>query len=309
MADQASGSGRQPTDSAGGDSNHSRTSSSRRGRGRGRNQRNDRQSTPRRSRHDTRDFADPNELRGIIQSIEDRFETLRMDQRQEQEELQTRLLTSQDAIMQMLQEMRGDGPGPTSPQNRSDPTTIIDNGLRTHTSVDATQDEVHPSIEKGVEFDTIGGADLRTTPTRPIIRNRDRGETTSIQDNETWVYRQQDDPSSLRNPSVPISNMTYRGSPRLSKNVPEADSLDDGSDPTFKQWRASIRDKFRENADHFASEQSRCTHVWLKTTGLARGYLTPRYTSTDSQFKSVDEMLTCLETYFLTGTEKEEAWN
>jgi hypothetical protein len=49
--------------------------------------------------------------------------------------------------------------------------------------------------------------------------------------------------------------------------------------------------------------------VWLKTTGLARAYLTPRYTSTDSQFESVDEMLTCLETYFLTSTEKEEARN
>jgi hypothetical protein len=70
-----------------------------------------------------------------------------------------------------------------------------------------------------------------------------------------------------------------------------------------------IRQVSRENADRFVLERSRCTHVWLKTTGLARTYLTPRYTSTDNQFKSVEEVLTCLETYFLTGTEKEEARN
>ena len=111
-----------------------------------------------------------------------------------------------------------------------------------------------------------------------------------------------------RNTSVPLS-MVSNGQPRLSKNVPEADALDNGIDPTFRQWRASIYDKLRENADHFTSERSRCTHVWLKTTGLARTYLTPRYTSVDRPFASVSEMLTCLESYFLSGTETEEARN
>ena len=39
----------------------------------------------------------------------------------------------------------------------------------------------------------------------------------------------------LRNNSVPLSHMTYSGAPRLSKNVPKADPLSDGLDPTFKQ--------------------------------------------------------------------------
>ena len=195
--------------------------------------------------------------------------------------------------MQLLQEMRRDGLGPTLPRNPTDLTTTMDNRLEIHTPDGEILDEVHPSIEKGVEFNTIGGADTRSTSIRPNIRNRTRQDTDL---NDSPPYR---------NLSVPLST----SAPRLSRNVPEADPLDDGTNPTFTQWRASIRDKFRENADHFATERSRCTHVWLKTTGLARAYLTPRYTSTDSQFKSVDEMLTCLETYFLTGTEKEEARN
>jgi hypothetical protein len=83
----------------------------------------------------------------------------------------------------------------------------------------------------------------------------------------------------------------YEKMPRLSRNIPESDPLGDGTDPTFQQWKASLRDKFRENADHFETERSRCTHVWLKTTGLARSYLTPRYTSANNQFVSVEEML------------------
>ena len=213
---QATGSTRRPAGSAGDDSNHSRTSSTRRARGRGRNPRNGRDSTPRRSRHDTRNFADPNELRGIIHSIEERFETLRRDQQQGQEELQTRLLHSQDTIMQMLQEMRRDGSDPTLLRHPTE--------LEIHTPDDVIHDDVHPSIEKGIEFDTNGGADTRPTS----IRNRTRQDTDL------------NDSPSYQNPSVPMST----SAPRLSKNVPESDPLDDGTDPTFTQWRASIRDKF-----------------------------------------------------------------
>jgi Zinc knuckle len=303
MADQASGSTvRQPASSAGRDSSHSQTSSSRargRGRGRGNNSRGGRQSTPIRSRHDTRDFADPSQIRGIIQSIEDSVENMRRDQRREQEELQTRFLQSQDTMMQMLQEIRREG-RPQQPRVR--PDTILDFEPDIPTPDDIVHDEVHPSIEKGVEFDAIGGTDDRPTTPRHI-RQEDGADSESLQGDPVWTARHP-----TRNPSAPISNLMY-GTPRLSKSVPESDSLDDGTDPTFTQWRASIRDKFRENADHFASERSRCTHVWLKTTGLARSYLSPRYTSTDRQFTSVSEILTCLETYFLTGTEKEEARN
>jgi hypothetical protein len=225
---------------------------------------------------------------------------MRRDQRREQEELQTRFLQSQDTIMQLLQEMRRDGSDPTLPPNQSDPT-IINDEPDIHTP-DVIHDEVHPSIEKGVEFDTIGGTDNRPTIPRHI-RQEDGADSESLRGDSVWAARQP-----IRNPFVLILNITY-GTPRLSKSVPESDSLDDGTDPTFNQWRASIRDKFRENTDHFVSERSRCTHVWLKTTGLARSYLSPRYTSTDRQFTSVAEMLTCLETYFLTGTEKEEARN
>jgi hypothetical protein len=110
----------------------------------------------------------------------------------------------------------------------------------------APYDKVHPSTEKGVEFDTIGGAANRPTTYQPINRNRDGAETESIQDDKAWATQQRDHPNSFRNPSVPISNVTYGGPLRLSKNVPESDALDDGSDPTFRQWKASILGKFRE---------------------------------------------------------------
>jgi chemotaxis protein histidine kinase CheA len=234
--------------------------------------------------------------------MEERFDNLRREHRQEQEELQTRFLRSQDTIMRMLSDIRRDnaGSGPGQHRNEPAPTDTIDRA--------DSQDELQPSIEHTAETEFETNSGYTTRPTRSQTRNRNRPETGTRHDHGvTW--QEQEPPGLLRNVSVPVSNMTFGGTPRLSKNVPEADPLDDGSDPTFRQWRASIHDKLRENADHFTSEQSRCTHVWLKTTGLARTYLTPRYTSTDKKFVSVEEMLTCLETYFTTGTETEEARN
>lgn len=94
-----------------------------------------------------------------------------------------------------------------------------------------------------------------------------------------------------------------------TKSLPPIDCLDDGVSPTFRQWKASIMDKLRENADHFPTERSRITHVWLRTTGLARSYLTPRYVSENNQYSAVSSMLRDLTEYFVTGTEQEEAKN
>ena len=42
---------------------------------------------------------------------------------------------------------------------------------------------------------------------------------------------------------------------------------------------------------------------------MAKAYLILCYTFTDSQFKLINKMLTCLEIYFLTDIKKEEARN
>jgi hypothetical protein len=237
---------------------------------------------------DTRDFKNPDELRGIIQSIEEQMETIRKEQRQNQDAQRQ----NQETIMQMLIDLRVRGSGPNPLRDGSDPNSISSsNTQRIH---EGLYDEIHPSVEEGVDFE--GSGPDRTIPLppppqpSPLLRGPIR-QTNTLP----------------RNTSVPMSYMTYSGPPRLSRSIPEADPLDDGTDPTFRQWKASIEDKFQVNADHFASEQFRCIHVWLKTTGLARSYLTPRYTSKDNRFNSVDEMLACLEIYFTTGNEKDIA--
>ena len=280
MADQASGSTPRPRRGDREESVSSRSTYSTRGRGgqrgRGRGGK-DKGKTP----VQTRDSSpDP------LSQINERIDALRIEQRQAQEEFETRLLRQHQALLDTILESQR--PRPTAGRDASDPTSSTIPAMQrraeaTRITGRVVQEELHPTVEKGVEFETD----------TELLRNDDGQEY----------------PTTFRNPSVARSNLTYQGQPRLSKNVPEVDALDDGSSPTFIQWRASMRDKFWQNADHFASERSRCIYVWLKTKGLARAYLTPRYTSTNRQFRTVEEMLTCLETYFLTGTEEDEARN
>ena len=89
--------------------------------------------------------------------------------------------------------------------------------------------------------------------------------------------------------------------------TPITDPLTDGSDPSFLQWRVSIRDRLRINAAYYPTEDSRKALVWGQTKGLARKYLEPRYMSETDSFHTAKEMLDTLSTYFLTGTEAEEA--
>jgi chemotaxis protein histidine kinase CheA len=281
----------QPAGSAEGDSNQSRDRSQdnpSNSRPSNRSNRRRNRGTPRRNGNDDRDYADPDVLRGIIQAMEERFDSLRTNQRRENEELQTRLLNSQDALMQMLTTIAR--PETLTAMPRNLPNTSNRDEARESTM----QEEVRPSIEEIAG--TKDPSSQSTQRTRPRPPNQARFDS--------------EIPRELtQERSTPLSQATNGLQLRLSRNVPEADPLSDGTDPTYQQWRASIIDKLRENADHFETERSRCTHVWLKTTGLARAYLTPRYTSTNNQFSSVDEMLDCLRTYFLTGTEKEEARN
>jgi hypothetical protein len=143
--------------------------------------------------------------------------------------------------MQTLLDIRNrDGPVPDHSRHVPDltastPPTLAEQHHGTtpiHTSR-APHDKVHPSTEKGVEFDTISGAINRSTIYQPIYRNKDRADTDLIQDDEAWATRQRDHLNSFRNPSVLTSNITYKGPPRLSKNVPKSDALDNGLDPTF----------------------------------------------------------------------------
>jgi hypothetical protein len=97
-------------------------------------------------------------------------------------------------------------------------------------------------------------------------------------------------------PAKPYTKLTERIEP-----------LSDGKNPSIRQWRISIRDRLRVNADHYTSELTRKALVWATTTGLARKYLEPRYQSDSDDFRSADEMISLLNSYFTTGFEIEDA--
>ena len=99
----------------------------------------------------------------------------------------------------------------------------------------------------------------------------------------------------------------YTG-PKLSERTPDIDDLSDGKDPTFRQWQASIEDRLEINADHYPTERARMALVWGHTSGIARGYLEPKYlrSSYGNRFESAEEMITELESYFVSGNEHAE---
>ncbi|KFY13886.1 hypothetical protein V491_06232, partial [Pseudogymnoascus sp. VKM F-3775] len=85
--------------------------------------------------------------------------------------------------------------------------------------------------------------------------------------------------------------------------------LSDGIEHTFIQWSASIRDRLVVNEDHYQTDVSRRALIWGTTTGLAKTYLEPRYLSTTQGFRSADEIMDLLGSYYLTGNKTEQARN
>ncbi|ELR02401.1 hypothetical protein GMDG_05459 [Pseudogymnoascus destructans 20631-21] len=85
--------------------------------------------------------------------------------------------------------------------------------------------------------------------------------------------------------------------------------LSDGIVHTFLQWSASIRDRLVVNEDHYLTDVLRRALIWGTTTGLAKTYLEPQYLSATHGFRSAEEMMDLLGSYYLTGNETEQARN
>jgi len=113
-------------------------------------------------------------------------------------------------------------------------------------------------------------------------------------------------PPAARPPSEPTS---LYASPRLSERTPKIEVLSDGVDPSFPQWRASIQDRLEINSDHYPSTRAQMALVWGHTSGLAKEYLEPQYLSDDdlNRFRTADEMIKLLKSYFVTGNEQAES--
>jgi hypothetical protein len=101
---------------------------------------------------------------------------------------------------------------------------------------------------------------------------------------------------------TPFSQSHFRKSQLTEKII----ALDNGIEPTFIQWRISIRDRLEVNEDHYPTERARKALVWGATIGQAKEYLEPRYNSDTHVYTTAEEMIDILATYFLTGSETEE---
>lgn len=115
--------------------------------------------------------------------------------------------------------------------------------------------------------------------------------------------------------SEPLPDVHPENAPELplykSKITERIDALGDGIDPTYRQWKISIRDRFSVNADHYPTPETQKALIWSLTKGKARKYLEPRYCSSDprTEFHSYQEMMTVLENFFVSGYETEDARN
>ena len=212
---------------------------------------------PRKPRNQ-RNLTDPDELRGVVQSLEERLE--RSDQSMK---LMMDLLTS------MRSEMSSFRPPSDSPLSPPPGSVQPEREVLSSIEVQATRSQTIPPVARQA---------MVTTPP-----NQDRFET-------------------------PNGSLAYLAKTQTNR-TPLTDPLNDGKDPTFRQWKASIRDRLEVNSEQYPTERSRKALVWGMTKGLARNYLEPQYLSDTATFATAEEMVDLLASYFLTGTESETARN
>lgn len=105
-------------------------------------------------------------------------------------------------------------------------------------------------------------------------------------------------------PFSPSSGKLYR-----TEKTPNIEDLNDGKNPTFRQWQASILDRLEVNADLYRNERARMALVWGHTRDLAKEYLEPRYLSDEPEerFQNAEQMVDLLRSYFVTGNEQAES--
>jgi hypothetical protein len=118
-----------------------------------------------------------------------------------------------------------------------------------------------------------------------------------------------ENPTETRTLSDPPGTPSLAPHPRKTVLTEKIIPLDEGYSPTFKQWKASVMDRLDVNFDHYPTERSRLALIWGTTTGKAKDYLEPRYTSDSHPFTHAEDMIDLLASYYLTGNETEEARN
>ena len=120
-----------------------------------------------------------------------------------------------------------------------------------------------------------------------------------------------DDPSisgdSDRSDYSHVSDRRHRSS-RRSHEVEDPDKLNNGVNPTYKQWKDLIDGKMYDNRDWWKTEHERMFYVFSMTEGKARDYLHLRW-GPDSYdpFVDIADMFEFLRQNFTNPNEVQEA--
>ena len=94
-------------------------------------------------------------------------------------------------------------------------------------------------------------------------------------------------------------------STRLDDSLRFSNSIDEIS---FKAWWAEIRNKLRQNADHYESEEDCMGYVFGRTKGDAREHLLTQWDKDCiNRFLSADEMFSFLATIYVNPHKERDA--
>jgi hypothetical protein len=101
------------------------------------------------------------------------------------------------------------------------------------------------------------------------------------------------------------ANFAYGSRPYRTRDV---QTLSDGIDPTYEAWSIQLDGKFLEPQFVNCEERVRMHYVFSVTSGTAQSHLQTRMLRTGSNpFRSVDEMISVLETAFVNPNRVREA--
>ncbi|KAF2726613.1 hypothetical protein EJ04DRAFT_571112 [Polyplosphaeria fusca] len=154
----------------------------------------------------------------------------------------------------------GTGPGPIRQSARVQEKQPQPN------SQDEFQPELNPPLhtEPGsAPEDSLSDSDTENAALRVQLQQMQEQINTLLRQSTDRAVPSIEPLPMTRNPVAREATRARSGTPaewmpvKLSEKTPKIESLSDGKDPTYRQWRASIQDQLDINSDHYPSERAR----------------------------------------------------
>ena len=183
---------------------------------------------------------------------------------------------------------------PTSPTEHDDEVLML------KAQVQALQNaQVKQAIETKNYF-----SNMEKMMQQLLSRDDDRGRSRSP---SVHVPRPQPEPPAPLRPTIEqdAPQLYKKKSTRLDDPLCFSNSIDEIS---FEAWRAEMRNKLRQNADHYEGEEDRMGYVFGRTKGDAREHLLTRWDEDCiDRFLSADEMFSFLATIYVNPHKERDA--